>query len=167
MRKIMFNDTYGLTRLVLDGNKTQTRRRFRSDEHTPYKVLETVAIAQSYSTIANNNNLDNATRRYVYIWAYSAGWKNKMFVRADIMPYRIIILDRWVEDLKSITPENCIREGIIREAQGYTFPNHPHYYDTPYDAYEQLIKHLYGKRYWDANPLVQVYDFKLQKNGNN
>ena len=26
MKKIMFNDKYGLTRAVLDGRKTQTRR---------------------------------------------------------------------------------------------------------------------------------------------
>lgn len=162
----MFNDTYGLTRLVLDGNKTQTRRRYNSNESIPYKVLETVAIAQRYSDIAKNASLDDTTRRYAYLKWYSQGWNNKMFVQAALMPYRIIILDRWVEDLKSITPDNCIREGIIREAQGYTFPNHPHYYDTPYDAYEHLIKLLYGKSYWDANPLVQAYEFKLQRHGN-
>lgn len=163
----MFNDTYGLTRLVLDGNKTQIRRPHNSKKISTFKLLETVAISQSYWTIASNTNLDEDIRIEAIRHRMSAGWNNKMFVRADLMPYRIIILDRWVEDLKSITPENCIREGIIREAQGYTFPNHPHYYDTPYDAYEQLIKHLYGKRYWDANPLVQAYDFKLLKDGNN
>lgn len=161
----MFNDRYGLTRLVLEGTKTQTRRPYISNERKAYKVLETVAISQSYWTIASNTNLDEDIRIEAIRHRMSAGWNNKLFVKAELMAYRIIILDRWVEDLNSITPENCIREGIIREAQGYTFPNHPHYYDTPYDAYEQLIKHLYGKRYWDANPLVQAYDFKLQKNG--
>lgn len=163
----MFNDRYQLTRLVLDGTKTQTRRPFLSNERKPYKVLETVAISQSYLTIASNTNLDRDIRIEAMRHLMSAGWNNKMFVKADCMPYRIIILDRWVEDIKSITPENCIREGIIREAQGYTFPNYPHYYDTPYDAYKQLIICLYGKKYWDANPLVQAYDFKLQKYGNN
>lgn len=167
MRKIMFNDTYGLTRLVLDGIKIQTRRPYNSNETKPYKVSETVAIAQSYRNIAKNNTLDNSTRRYIYIWAYSAGWKNKMFVKADLMPYRIIILDRWVECIQDITPEDCLNEGITRGVLGYTFPNHPFHYETPYDAYEQLMKLLYGKKYWDANPLVQAYKFKLIKDGNN
>lgn len=159
----MFNDTYGLTRLVLDGNKTQTRRRHNSKKTSTFKLLETVAISQSYRTIASNTNLDEDTRIEAIRQRMSAGWNNKMFVRADLMPYRIIILDRWVEDIQSITPDNCISEGIIRAAQGYTFPNHPLYYDTPYDAYEQLIKLLYGNLYWDTNPLVQVYLFKLIK----
>ena len=63
MKKIMFNDKYGLTQAVLEGRKTQTRRKFLEsgeedllDGITPeylisvkswYKVGETVAIAQS------------------------------------------------------------------------------------------------------------------------
>lgn len=39
--------------------------------------------------------------------------------------------------------------------------------ETPYDAYEQLIKLLYGKNFWEANPLVHAYKFKLIKDGNN
>lgn len=167
MRKIMFNDTYGLTRLVLDGIKTQTRRPYNSNETKLYKVLETVAIAQSYSNIAKNNNLDNSTRRYIYIWAYSVGWKNKMFVKADLMPYRIMILDRWVEQLTDISQADCLNEGITRGALGYVIPNHPYHYQTPYDAYKQLIIQLYGKRFWDDNPKVICYKFKLIKDGNN
>lgn len=161
MRKIMFNDRFQFTRLVLDGTKTQTRRNYSSNWYTPFKVLETVAIAQRYSTIADNTNLDIKIRQHAHNLWNTCGWDNKMYVKSELMPYRILILDRWVEDIKSISPENCMREGIIREAQGYTFPNHAHYYDTPYDAYEQLIKLLHGKRFWDANPLVQCYEFKL------
>lgn len=67
MKKIMFNDKYGLTQAVLEGRKTQTRRTFLKpgEENllhgiTPeylitvrsrYKVGETVAIAQSYKDI--------------------------------------------------------------------------------------------------------------------
>ena len=67
MKKIMFNDKYGLTQAVLEGRKTQTRRTFLKpcdetllDGITPeciisvrsrYKVGETIAIAQSYKDI--------------------------------------------------------------------------------------------------------------------
>lgn len=81
MKKIMFNDRYGLTQAVLDGRKTMTRRELRGapllptdiidevgligDEiqvianggeslislRTRYKLCETVAIAQSYKDI--------------------------------------------------------------------------------------------------------------------
>ena len=67
MKKIMFNDKYGLTQAVLEGRKTQTRRTFLkpgeenllhdiTSEYlisvkSRYKVGETVAIAQSYADI--------------------------------------------------------------------------------------------------------------------
>ena len=67
MKKIMFNDKYGLTQAVLEGRKTQTRRTFLKpgEENllhgikseylisvkSRYKVGETIAIAQSYKDI--------------------------------------------------------------------------------------------------------------------
>jgi hypothetical protein len=80
MKKIMFNDAYGLTDAVLQGRKTMTRRiaRFNETErpcqkgrdkclyckhydreigckwllnYSPYKVDEVVAIAQSYKAL--------------------------------------------------------------------------------------------------------------------
>ena len=83
MKKIMFNDRYGLTEAVFDGSKTQTRRimkgkpLFPSDEiesagvlgdevqiianggeslitmKLPFRVGEIVAVAQSYCSIAD------------------------------------------------------------------------------------------------------------------
>lgn len=80
MKKIMFNDRYGLTQAVIEGRKTMTRRLIpdeffgltwdtrgdtlvyeneygdfidvRHSKYTRYKVGEVVAVAQSYSTIA-------------------------------------------------------------------------------------------------------------------
>ena len=74
MKKIMFNDKYGLTQAVLDGRKTMTRRiinqqtegwlRMLYDERyddwhrrSPYMYLETLAIAQSYRSILQNTSL--------------------------------------------------------------------------------------------------------------
>ena len=70
MKKIMFNDRYGLTQAVIEGRKTMTRRiiipqpdflsdnfgwakRNNGDVILPkYGVDEIVAVAQRYSTIA-------------------------------------------------------------------------------------------------------------------
>ena len=62
MKKIMFSDKYCLTKAVLSGIKTMTRRLLRDNvplgnweetaKHLPYKVGEVVAIAQSYKDIA-------------------------------------------------------------------------------------------------------------------
>lgn len=83
MKKIMFNDAYGLTDAVLQGRKTMTRRiaRFNETErpcrkgrdkclycdhydrengckwllnYSPYKVGEVLAVAQAYKNIAEN-----------------------------------------------------------------------------------------------------------------
>lgn len=90
MKKIMFNDRYGLTRAVIDGRKTQTRRIIpkdffsltwdekngtlwyensmgdfidvRNSKYALCKVGEVVAVAQSYCSIADElENCNNAT----------------------------------------------------------------------------------------------------------
>lgn len=83
MKKIMFNDRYGLTQAVIEGRKTMTLRFIpgeffgltwdtrgdtlvyeneygdfidvRHSKYTRYKVGEVVAVAQSYSTIATGH----------------------------------------------------------------------------------------------------------------
>ncbi len=92
MKKIMFNDRYGLTQAVIEGRKTMTRRLEFDDElqkiiadsdsyyyddgylvfatqdvdihyvKTRYKVGEVVAVAQSYRTILNE--LENPDNYY-------------------------------------------------------------------------------------------------------
>ena len=90
MKKILFNDKFGLTKAVLDGRKTQTRRIIpkdffsltwdekngtlwyensmgdfidvRNSKYALCKVGEVVAVAQSYCSIAEElENSNNAT----------------------------------------------------------------------------------------------------------
>ena len=100
----MFNDKYCLTLAVLNGNKTMTRRVLRDNvplgnweetiKHLPYKVGDIVAIAQPYKDIIECMaeysdiiiNVDGSINR-----EYKAGWTNKMFVRANLMPHHIIL----------------------------------------------------------------------------
>lgn len=136
MKKIMFNDKYGLTQAVLDGRKTQTRRiiperlfkECRTNalieiggnydlwvstclellvKKSPYKVGEVVAVAQAYKDISCDFYYHHNHRGL-------AGWNNKMFVRADEMPHRIKITNIRVERLQDISEEDCLKEGVMR-----------------------------------------------------
>ena len=194
MKKIMFNDQYGLTQAVLDGRKTQTRRicyqgtfkRFCSCgfclegadrgklyindgnevvAKSKFKIGEEVAIAQRYI------DLDDEFYRLLGIYKGGMkGYRNKMFVKADLMPHRIRITKIRVERLQDISEEDCIAEGI-QDIVGKTYPEtHLYrikkgdtYYGTPRKPYSKLIDKISGKGTWDSNPLVFVYDFELVK----
>lgn len=134
----MFNDNFGLTKAVLEGRKTMTRRiidyktlsgandyvqRIHGTgldfldyllEHSRYKVGERIAVAQSYSELSWDARFYERLRSMCErLPQYElAGWDNKMFVRSDLMPHRIRITDIKVEHLQGITEEDCMREGI-------------------------------------------------------
>lgn len=143
MKKIMFNDKYGLTQAVLEGRKTQTRRiadtagRLRDitvrqaleevnkgraclfDEGRPlalsvYKLGETIAIAQKYADLAYDGEFFRLLGKVIF----EKGCHNKMFVKADFMPHRIRITNIRVERLQDISDEDCIAEGIYPKANG-------------------------------------------------
>ena len=181
----MFNDKYGLTQAVLNGRKTMTRRmvdnRMTKDDikaylkgytelaykAAHYKNGEIVAVAQSYETLANCGYLDNmletsSTFKQEYC---GAGWNNKMFVRADLMPHRIRITDVMVERLQDISHEDCMKEGIFngKAISMYTFPGAKLQYGNPILAYSALIDKVNGKGTWESNPFVFVYNFELIK----
>ena len=144
MKKIMFNDKYGLTQAVLDGRKTMTRRiinqqtegwlRMQYDERyddwhrrSPYMYLETLAIAQSYRSILQNTSLRDFVCQIEYDGELSdefenitdgKGFKNKMFVKAKYMPHHIKISGIRVERLQDISNEDCLREGVYIDKEG-------------------------------------------------
>ena len=151
MKKIMFNDKYGLTQAVLEGRKTMTRRMAEKvlveDENCElrwngkfkparFKVGEAVAIAQSYEEvfdeyaeiayIANKPTPDNfkafGSQSDITLPRSLPGWTNKMFVRADLMPHHIRITDVRLERLRDINSEDCLKEGIEARIVGcHTF----------------------------------------------
>lgn len=193
MKKIMFNDKYGLTQAVLDGRKTQTRRlaskylpdavrigyaRFEIANwrelrcwtkgnsfikfNMPYRLGEVVAIAQKYEEVLST---PMELRK-------GAGWKNKMFVSADLMPHRIRITGVRIQPLQDISDKDCLKEGIIQGRCGsenthfmdaYYVPNDIQPYCTPREAFAHLINEVSKKGTWERNPYVFVYDFELVK----
>ena len=77
----MFNDKYGLTTAVLEGRKTMTRRLYSSTKPLPFLLNEgPTAIAQPYKDIEGLENMRD-----------EAGYNNKMFVKADLMPHQIMM----------------------------------------------------------------------------
>ena len=200
MKKIMFNDRFGLTKAVLDGRKTQTRRIMKgkpllpTDEiesagilgdevqiianggeshitmKLPYKHNEVVAVAQSYKSIYNEQGLETIDM-LIQIMKNSAGWDNKMFVRADLMPHQIRITNVRIQRLQDISDEDCLKEGL--EWDGTASQYYINYKketgrktflgETSREAFANLIDKVSGKGTWERNPYVFVYDFELVK----
>ena len=202
----MFNDRYGLTQAVLEGRKTMTRRviadtkviqslleieedgalndadpdiRCIIDGKAKYKVGEVVAVAQSYMDVMHERNDHGVS----YLVA-KAGYTNKMFVRADLMPHKIRITRASIERLQDICREDCRSEGIqsVCTTAGWRYvPGGRRIsaaeqnrilseriklsadcaFDSPQTAFAFLIDATSGKDTWDSNPFVFVYEFDL------
>lgn len=179
MKKIMFNDRYGLTQAVLDGRKTMTRRiipgcykiprhEFEKIAYTDYvlsksryQVGDVIAIAQAYKDVFLPGFTDNLPLAAV---------NNKMFVKAELMPHQIQITDIQVQCLRDISIEDCFKEGIqefasCSECGGpiYTLPepNDDKCYFHPREAFEAIINGVCPRLTWESNPWVFVYTFKL------
>lgn len=183
MNKILFNDKFLLTQEVLSGNKTMTRRFVKEntplgnwDEtamHLSYKVGDIVAIAQSYKTIyaemiedfaKHNYHLprEDAAEQFKKEYENTAGWNNKMFVKADLMRHHIKITDIKIEYLQDISEEDALREGIEQLRFDYFLPNDfTKPFLMPRDAFAVLIDKVGKKGDWDKNPLVAAYTFEL------
>lgn len=182
MKKIMFNDKFCLTKAVLARTKTMTRRVLKEGtplgnweetvKHLPYKVGDIVAIAQSYKEVYPNADFEMVGDGFM---TESAGWTNKMFVRADLMPHHIKITDVKVERLQDISDDEILREGIIKEGHAggcMYFYNRtyirkgcryvePIYNTTPMRAFASLIYKVCGGETWESNPWVVAYSFEL------
>ena len=180
----MFNDKYGLTEAVLAGSKTMTRRIVpdgtplgnweETEKMSRFKIGEVVAVAQSYKDTGNYPESYIIDEFHPNI-EFEAGWNNKMFVSADLMPHQIRITNVRVERLQDISDEDCFKEGIYLDETApscyqpfYTFKESQEHgtpvgYQTAREAFAALIYKVSGKGTWQSNPLVFVYEFELIK----
>lgn len=202
MKKRMFNDKFRFTDLVIQGRKTMTSDilpelgketklvgtnekgdfefRIGNNYNTvaikpKFKVGEVVAVAQSYHTLNKMGYL--APEWLDHTCESSAGYDNKMFVRADLMPHQIRIEKVICERLQEISDEDCIKEGISRwrdfedcpKDASETIKDRFGYYGSwysyakPFEAFADLINKIFGKSTWEKNPYRIGYEFKLIK----
>ncbi|MCR5044791.1 MAG: hypothetical protein K6A93_11810 [Bacteroidaceae bacterium] len=128
-----------------------------------YHVGEEIAIAQSYHMLNKSGFV--APEWLDHTCESSAGYENKMFVRADLMPHRIRITNIKVERLQDISEMDILREGVYFYNcgidYGYTTKGLRHNFPTARDAFAALIDKVSGKGTWKRNPWVFAYGFEL------
>ena len=150
-----------------------------------YKVGEVLAIAQSYESLGMNPEIALNDRDGIGFYTktkFAPGWKNKMFVRAALMPHHIRITNIKIERLQDISDEDCLAEGVVKVT--HTVPTKApqclisYYpclslkeaadkvgwgitYSTPQLAFAALIDKVSGRDTWGSNPYVFAYEFEL------
>lgn len=167
MKGIMFNEKYGLETAVLNGTKTRT---WRADKKPRYEVGEVVAIKQCYCYVycKNKESLESKVTKDVLIKKIftCAGWRNKMFVKNELMPHQIRIKAIKKCKLQDLTDAECIDEGIKKpnpKRKRYLYDLGSIIYPTPKEAFAGLVDKLNGKGYWESNPMGYAYEFELVK----
>ena len=144
----------------------------RNSKYALYKVGEVVAVAQSYRDCGGISEFGKSRWEIIAasVGAANGGWNNKMFVRASFMPHQIRITDMKIERIQDISDEDCLKEGIIKWDAGqkdipfFSYPNSAKCdYDTPQEAFANLINKVSKKDVWNENPYVFVYEFELVK----
>ena len=147
-----------------------------------YEIGEVIAVAQSYESLGMNPEIALNDRDGIGFYTktkFAPGWKNKMFVRADLMPHHIRITNIKIQRLQEISNEDCLKEGIIKTIHksadgewgryywhhGVTRSNCPYgqykEYSNPLEAFASLIDCVSGKGTFKSNPYVFVYEFEL------
>ena len=147
-----------------------------------YKVGEVVAVAQSYEQagIQSWAYLSRPEIDGYQIISTHKGWRNKMYVSADLMPHQIRITGIKCERLQDISDEDCLKEGIFvneyfgngKKCHHYGFDGFFNgtegwfargWFDTPREAFAELIDKVCRKGTWASNPWTMVYEFELVK----
>ena len=138
MKKIMFNDRYGLTQAVLEGRKAMTRRIATELNHPNITDISEWGVdnnGKAMLLITYDTGLKKdvyprfqigevvaISQPYETFMSHhelcvrgiltSAAAHNSMFVKASLMPHRIRITDIKVERLQDISDVDAIKEGI-------------------------------------------------------
>ena len=152
----MFNDKLGLTKAVLEGRKTQTRRIVLERYANMLQDSENMLISSNKTKDQINSALSELgimispykvgemvaiAQSYKdccapsFFWKETPGWTNKMFVKANLMPNCINIERLRVERLQDISEEDCLKEGVCFHEN----PPAEHKYD-PYTPWPIDVK---------------------------
>lgn len=145
-----------------------------------FQVNEMVAIAQSYKDSGYYpDSLDRHPKDLSIrgLMKDSAGWNNKMFVKAYACKHHIKITNVKVERLQDISDEDCLKEGIVKQEVISDESPFLYAYDAflngdnkyfasrwfrnPREPFSILIDKVSGKGTWESNPFVWVYEYEL------
>ena len=152
-----FTDLYDEDESCIDGSTLKP----------PYDISETIAIKQPYKNVIKDSDLDG-----ILLCKDTAGWNNKMFVRNDLMPHGVKILNIFPQRLQDISNEDCLKEGITDVVVGceytmYGFINREKgdydLFKTPREAYASLIDKISGNGTWINNDWVWALEFQLER----
>ena len=204
MKKRMFNDKFKLTDMVIQRRKTMTSDilpelgaetklvgtnengdfefRIGNNYNTvaikpKFKVGEVVAVAQSYETVYQKEKGIDHNKKVLLYWKYrgTTPWRNKMYVRANEMPYKIRIEKVKCERLNDISEEDIIKEGItkyvthrigcLQHTTSFEFeiPGMEQMFKSGLSAFQYLAEKIFGKGTWERNPYRIAYEFTLIK----
>lgn len=151
----------------------ESEKDFYEREAPRYAVGEIVAVAQRYEDVEELSYLLRDPFSETYFEEVNIGdepgYRNKMFVKAELMPHQICITGIRCERLQDISDADCLREGIryipkickfyfedVRREAGFYFDDHS-------EAFAMLIDKVSGRGTWASNPWVVVYEFELVK----
>ena len=165
------------------GHNKYNDKSYELIANAPYKVGDVLAVAQNYYEVWDfiKATQDALTKATIHL---TNGWGNKMFVKSALMPNLIEITKVRVERLQDISEGDCLAEGIAKEQVRieydepidtvlYSFENSKSlkkytskyslcgYYNTPKEAFSDLINAISGRNTWERNPYVFAYEFKL------
>lgn len=191
-RGMIFNGE--MTRAILDGRKTQTRRPVKFPVHDKNLGCELAGNELAGELSAGNYlnsafgkpgdrlwvretwaryNIDQNSHDIAYRATTPADWPEEGRWRPSIhMPRwasRILleITDVRVERLNAISQEDAQAEGM--ELTGwrptYSDPDSGGEVMTPYDNFAELWESIYGEESWKANGWVWVISFKRVEGG--
>ena len=174
MKGIIFNDIF--IPIIAKGNKTMTRRivnpqpivdaesgyvyfkKHMLDIHTwqddiikyaRYKVGEIVYIKEACGRISGIMFYRTDYPEKHKMRTNFAGWRNKMFMKAESARYKIRITDVRLERVQDITNEDAWREGVSDSPE----------YNCIALFQNKWIK-INGISSWKPNPFVFVYCFE-------
>lgn len=175
--KIPVEEVNAVNCALADIENLEANKKAILDRYAQYQVGEVVAVAESYKDVFEEADKGNYWDDRYELFRQATvddmpGWNNKLFVRAELMPDRIVIKGRRLELMQDISDEDCIKEGVIR-GRFKDFPNDMYFpyrgckdsevCYTPRYAFHLLIDHICGRGTWDLNRWVIAYDFQLER----
>ena len=180
--------TYRMLSLAMSGFFTEGAEKgqcclcdnYKVVAKSAYKVGEVIAIAQRYESLLDKEwskedrnvvcgKILDAHRKERL--AEVAGYRNKQFVCASLMPHHIKITHIRAEKLQKISEKDARSEGVRTNELAmdrccvdwplYSFWNQEEFYANRTEAFREASKELMGQHIWNSNPWVFVYEFEL------